>query len=81
MFFRSFRDFDDDFYLRDQREWTSVRDSHLRAGEDAADGGVRVKVNLADGKGDEGDDEEVPEVLRGAKTPPPLLADVDLLSD
>lgn len=26
---RSFRDFDDEFYLKDNREWTSIRDSHL----------------------------------------------------
>ena len=26
---KSFRDFDDEFYLKDNREWTSIRDSHL----------------------------------------------------
>jgi hypothetical protein len=72
-----FREFDDEFYLRDQREWTSVRDSHVRSAADLAD---------QQGMAAPADGEDVPQVLRqqekGSKPPPPPpLADVDLLSD
>ncbi len=62
----SFREFDDDFYLRDNREWTSVRDSHMKSLEgDSEDAPSTLPI---------------PDVLKEKKEPKPLI-EVQLLSD
>ncbi len=80
-----FKDFDDEFYLRDQREWTSVRDSQLRSRTDLAD--LPPAELQQRRQQQQQEEEEVPSVLRDSrnqqqpKRPEQPLADVDLLSD
>ncbi len=65
-----YREFDDSFYLQDNRQWTSVRDSHLRL------------KDLTDEKSERPDEGEVPRVLRLAKEKMAVvLADIGLGSE
>ncbi len=80
-----FRDFDESFYLRDQREWTSVRDSHLQSGADLAEQPAEQQVlpeapRVLKQQGDGHDSSSLQQTEKVLKQPQPL-AEIDLLSD
>ena len=70
-----YKAFDDEFYLRDQREWTSTRDSQLRSKEEKEDDGSplgKTPKVLLDGE---------PEKEKSAIFSEEELSEIQLLGD